>query len=149
MTKAELVEKMATDANVSKVAAGAVLDSFMTNVTKALKKDPSKSVFSRMDFLAMAEVGADVIENPVTVEPQPIGDISDLSMAEVGSDVLEHHETVTPQPIGDISGISMAEPGADLIENPKPRQALIFSDPFNRLSSNFVTALFLKREIVE
>jgi DNA-binding protein HU-beta len=42
MTKAELIEKMATDANVSKVAAGAVLDSFMTNVTKALKKKDGK-----------------------------------------------------------------------------------------------------------
>jgi DNA-binding protein HU-beta len=29
MTKAELIEKMAKDAKVSKVAAGAVLDSFM------------------------------------------------------------------------------------------------------------------------
>ena len=38
MTKADLIEKMAKDAKVSKVAAGAVLDSFMTNVTKALKK---------------------------------------------------------------------------------------------------------------
>ena len=44
MTKAELVEKMANDANVSKVAAGAVLDSFMTNVTKALKKKDGKSL---------------------------------------------------------------------------------------------------------
>jgi DNA-binding protein HU-beta len=42
MTKAELIEKMANDANVSKVAAGAVLDSFMTNVTKALKKKEGK-----------------------------------------------------------------------------------------------------------
>ena len=42
MTKAELIETMAKDANVSKVAAGAVLDSFMTNVTKALKKKDGK-----------------------------------------------------------------------------------------------------------
>ena len=42
MTKAELVEKMAKDAKVSKVAAGAVLDSFMTNVTRALKKKDGK-----------------------------------------------------------------------------------------------------------
>ena len=39
MTKADLIEQMAKDAKVSKVAAGAVLDSFMTNVTKALKKE--------------------------------------------------------------------------------------------------------------
>ena len=38
MTKAELIEKMATDAEISKVAAGNALDSFMDGVTKALKK---------------------------------------------------------------------------------------------------------------
>jgi len=38
MTKAELVEKMATDAQISKVAATAALNSFMDNVTTALKK---------------------------------------------------------------------------------------------------------------
>ena len=48
MTKAELVEKMANDANVSKVAAGAVLDSFMTNVTKALKKKDGKGHAGRV-----------------------------------------------------------------------------------------------------
>jgi DNA-binding protein HU-beta len=38
MTKAELIEKMAKDAKITKVAAGTVLESFMGNVTKALKK---------------------------------------------------------------------------------------------------------------
>ena len=42
MTKVELIDKMAKDANVSKVAAGAVLESFMANVTKALKKKDGK-----------------------------------------------------------------------------------------------------------
>ena len=42
MTKAELIEQMAKDASVSKVAAGAALDSFMGNVTKALKKKNGK-----------------------------------------------------------------------------------------------------------
>lgn len=42
MTKAELVEKMAKDANVSKVAAAAALDSFMDGITKALKKKDGK-----------------------------------------------------------------------------------------------------------
>ena len=42
MTKAELIEKMAKDASISKVAAGKVLDSFMENVTKALKKKDGK-----------------------------------------------------------------------------------------------------------
>ena len=42
MTKAELIEKMAKDAGISKSAAKAALDSFVSNVTKALKKKDGK-----------------------------------------------------------------------------------------------------------
>jgi len=42
MTKAELIEKMAKDATISKAAAGLAVDSFITNVTKALKKKDGK-----------------------------------------------------------------------------------------------------------
>ena len=42
MTKAELIAKMAKDAKITKVAAGAALESFMSNVTKALKKRNGK-----------------------------------------------------------------------------------------------------------
>ena len=42
MTKAELIEKIAKDAKISKVAAGAALESFVGNVTKALKKRNGK-----------------------------------------------------------------------------------------------------------
>jgi len=42
MTKAELIEKMASDAGITKVAAGAALDSFVANVTKTLKKKDGK-----------------------------------------------------------------------------------------------------------
>jgi DNA-binding protein HU-beta len=42
MTKAELVEKMAKDAGISKVSAVAALNSFMSSVTKALKKKDGK-----------------------------------------------------------------------------------------------------------
>jgi DNA-binding protein HU-beta len=42
MTKAELAEKMAKDAKISKAAAGKALDSFAGNVTKALKKKGGK-----------------------------------------------------------------------------------------------------------
>jgi DNA-binding protein HU-beta len=42
MTKAELIEKMAMDAGISKVAAGAALDSFVDGVTSALKKKEGK-----------------------------------------------------------------------------------------------------------
>jgi len=42
MTKADLVEKMAKDAGISKVAAAAALNSFTEGVTKALKKKDGK-----------------------------------------------------------------------------------------------------------
>jgi len=42
MTKVELIEKMATDAGISKTAAGNALQSFMEGVTKALKKKDGK-----------------------------------------------------------------------------------------------------------
>ncbi len=42
MTKAELVEKMAKDADISKTAAGTALNSFVESVTKALKKKDGK-----------------------------------------------------------------------------------------------------------
>lgn len=42
MTKAELIEKMAKDASITKASAGAALESFMDGVTKALKKKDGK-----------------------------------------------------------------------------------------------------------
>ena len=42
MNKAELIEKMAKEAKIPKVAAGRALDSFIDGVTKGLKKRNSK-----------------------------------------------------------------------------------------------------------
>jgi DNA-binding protein HU-beta len=42
MTKAELVENIAKDAKISKASAAAALDSFIANVTNALKKKDGK-----------------------------------------------------------------------------------------------------------
>ncbi len=42
MTKAELVEKMAKDADISKAAAAAALNSLMEGITKGLKKKNGK-----------------------------------------------------------------------------------------------------------
>ena len=42
MTKADLVEKAAKEAKISKVAAATALNSFMTGITKALKKKDGK-----------------------------------------------------------------------------------------------------------
>ena len=38
MTKAELIEKMATDAKITKAAAGVALDALIDGITKGLKK---------------------------------------------------------------------------------------------------------------
>ena len=43
MTKAELIDQMATDANISKAAAGAVLNSFIDTITASLKKKNGKA----------------------------------------------------------------------------------------------------------
>lgn len=69
--------------------------------------------------LTLAEVGADVLENPVEVAPQKIGEISDLTIAEVGVDVLEHPTEVVPQKIEEISDLTVAEVGADVLEHPQ------------------------------
>ena len=42
MTKAELVEKIANDAGISKVAAKKALESFLDGITKGLKKKNSR-----------------------------------------------------------------------------------------------------------
>ncbi|MGB5585417.1 MAG: hypothetical protein WBO93_17720 [Gammaproteobacteria bacterium] len=72
------------------------------------------------DF-TLADLGADVLDNPPVVDPQPIDDISAITLAEVGADVLENPPVVDPQPIDDISALSLAEAGADIIENPEPK----------------------------
>jgi DNA-binding protein HU-beta len=42
MTKADLIEAMAKDAGITKVAAGAALDSFIDGIVKNLKKKEGK-----------------------------------------------------------------------------------------------------------
>jgi len=69
MTKAELIEKMAKDAKISKVAAGTVLESFMTNVTKALKKKNGKVTLVGFGTFAKVRRKARKGRNPQTGEP--------------------------------------------------------------------------------
>ena len=49
-------------------------------------------------------------------------DTGSITMAEPGADVIEHPVEVEPQPIDDISGITLAEAGVDLIEKPRPKE---------------------------
>ncbi|MDX9785809.1 MAG: HU family DNA-binding protein [Desulfobacterales bacterium] len=68
MTKAELVEKMAEDAGISKVAAAAALDSFVGNVTKALKKKDGKVTLVGFGTFLKVRRKARVGRNPQTGE---------------------------------------------------------------------------------
>jgi len=72
MTKAELIEKMAADAKVTKVAAGAVLESFMANVTKALKKKDGKVTLVGFGTFQKAHQKARKGRNPQTGAPLKI-----------------------------------------------------------------------------
>ncbi|MEJ2658813.1 MAG: HU family DNA-binding protein, partial [Desulfobacterales bacterium] len=68
-TKAELVESMAKDAGISKVAASAALDSFMANVTKALKKKNGKVTLVGFGTFAKVRRKARKGRNPQTGDP--------------------------------------------------------------------------------
>ena len=72
MTKVELVENMAKDAKISKVAAGAALDSFIANVTKALKQKDGKVTLVGFGTFAKVRRKARKGRNPQTGEPLKI-----------------------------------------------------------------------------
>ncbi len=68
MTKAELVEKMAEDAGITKVAANAALNSFMENVITALKKKDTKVTLVGFGTFSKAKRKARKGRNPQTGE---------------------------------------------------------------------------------
>lgn len=68
MTKAELVEKMATDAAISKTAAAAALNSFIATVTKSLKKKDGKVTLVGFGTFAKVRRKARKGRNPQTGE---------------------------------------------------------------------------------
>jgi DNA-binding protein HU-beta len=72
MTKAELVGQMAKEAKISKVAAGAVLESFLANVTKALKKKDGKVTLVGFGTFSKIRRKARKGRNPQTGEPLKI-----------------------------------------------------------------------------
>ena len=68
MTKVELVEKMATDAGITKAAAGAALASFIDGVTKALKKKDGKLTLVGFGTFSKSHRKARKGRNPQTGE---------------------------------------------------------------------------------
>jgi len=69
MTKAELVDQAAKDANISKVAAAAALNSFMDNVSKALKKKDGKVTLVGFGTFSKSRRKARKGRNPQTGAP--------------------------------------------------------------------------------
>ncbi|MBU4258529.1 MAG: HU family DNA-binding protein [Proteobacteria bacterium] len=69
MTKAELVEKMASEAGISKVAASGALNSFMDGVTKALKKKDGKVTLVGFGTFSKVRRKARKGRNPQTGAP--------------------------------------------------------------------------------
>jgi DNA-binding protein HU-beta len=69
MTKSELIDMMAKDAGISKVAAGKALDSFMDGVTKALKKKDGKVTLVGFGTFSKVNRKARKGRNPQTGAP--------------------------------------------------------------------------------
>jgi DNA-binding protein HU-beta len=69
MTKAELVDKMAKDAGISKVAAQTALNSFMDSVSKTLKKKDGKVTLVGFGTFSKSRRKARKGRNPQTGEP--------------------------------------------------------------------------------
>ncbi len=72
MTKAELIEQISNDAKITKVAAGAALESFTVNVTKALKKKDGKVTLVGFGTFTKVRRKARKGRNPQTGEPLKI-----------------------------------------------------------------------------
>jgi DNA-binding protein HU-beta len=69
MTKAELIEKVAVDAKISKVAAAAAMNSLVDGITKALKKKDGKVTLVGFGTFQKVRRKARKGRNPQTGEP--------------------------------------------------------------------------------
>jgi DNA-binding protein HU-beta len=69
MTKADLVEKMAKDAGISKVAAASALNSFMDGIGKTLKKKNGKVTLVGFGTFSKVRRKARKGRNPQTGDP--------------------------------------------------------------------------------
>ena len=69
MTKAELVDKAAKEAKISKVAAATALNSFMDGITKALKKKGGKVTLVGFGTFSKVRRKARKGRNPQTGAP--------------------------------------------------------------------------------
>lgn len=111
---------------------------WMSNqITKLLKKDKSKSVFSKQDFAAMAEV---VNESGEITE----GDV-ELIRNVLEYDRLTAEDVMTPRPV-----MIMAEENTSLEEFYNTQKNLVFSRiPLYKGSKDVVTGFILKSDMLQ
>ncbi|MBU4539470.1 MAG: HU family DNA-binding protein [Weeksellaceae bacterium] len=69
MNKSELIDAIAKDANITKVAAKAALESFISNVTTTLKQKDGKVSLVGFGTFSVAERAARQGINPATKKP--------------------------------------------------------------------------------
>ncbi|MDY6905326.1 MAG: HU family DNA-binding protein [Thermodesulfobacteriota bacterium] len=69
MTKVEMIDKMAREADISKAAAGKALDSFIDGVTKALKQKDGKLTLVGFGTFSKVHRKARTGRNPQTGQP--------------------------------------------------------------------------------
>ena len=69
MNKSELIDAIAKDANITKVAAKAALESFISNVTATLKQKDGKVSLVGFGTFSVAERAARQGINPATKKP--------------------------------------------------------------------------------
>ena len=69
MNKSELIDAIAKDAGITKVAAKAALESFISNVTATLKKKDGKVALVGFGTVSVAERAARQGINPATKKP--------------------------------------------------------------------------------
>ncbi len=68
MNKADLIEQMAQDADITKVAAGAAMESLIDGITKALKKKDGKVTLTGFGTFSKSRRKARTGRNPRTGE---------------------------------------------------------------------------------
>lgn len=94
MNKSELIEAMAKDAGITKVAAKAALESFMMHVTETLKKKDGKISLVGFGTFSVSERAARQGINPATKEPIKIA-AKTVAKFKAGAELAEAVNTTT------------------------------------------------------
>ena len=88
MNKSELIDAIAKDVNITKVAAKAALESFISNVTNTLKKKDGKVSLVGFGTFSVAERAARQGINPATKKPIKIA-AKTVAKFKAGSDLAD------------------------------------------------------------